>query len=164
MTQVLVIVSIYAPIVSSWWDNFAKGYIFEVSVYRDLKEAGVVFVAHDITDQEQRRLSFDLLVSGWRGDIKTSVYFLVTARTRVLRHDFYITRLYDRERRRRVWAVIVQPEVWAAINGETRAADLGQAHGRFPAVSHFYHRNHRLVVVAYEVWKTKILTYQRGTE
>lgn len=147
-----------------WWDSFAKGYIFEVAVYRDLKKTGVAFIAHDITDPEQRRLSFDLLVSGWRGDVKTSTYFPVTARTRALRHDFYITRLYDRERRHRVWAVIMQPEVWAAINGETKVVDLSQAHQRFPTVSCFYHRNHRLVVAAYETWKAKILTFQRRSE
>lgn len=147
-----------------WWDSFAKGYIFEVAVYRDLKKTGVAFIAHDITDPEQRRLSFDLLVSDWRGDVKTSTYFLVTARTRALRHDFYITRLYDRERRHRVWAVIMQPEVWAAINGETKVVDLSQAHQRFPTVSCFYHRNHRLVVAAYETWKAKILTFQRRSE
>lgn len=143
-----------------WWDSFAKGYIFEVAVYRDLQAAGVAFVAHDITDPEQRRLSYDLLVSDWRGDVKTSPYFLATARTQVLRHDFYITRLYDRERRHRVWAVIMQPEVWAVINGETEVADLSQAHRCFPTPSHFYHRNRRLVVAAYEVWKAKILAYQ----
>jgi len=111
-----------------WWDSFAKGYIFEVAVYRDLKATGVAFVAHAITDPKQRRLSFDLLVSGWRGDVKTSPYFLVTVRTRVLRHDFYITRLYNRARQHRIWAVIMQSEVWAAINGETEATDLSQAH------------------------------------
>ena len=147
-----------------WWDSFAKGYVFEVAVYRDLKAASIAFVAHDITDPEQRRLGYDLLVSGWRGDIKTSPYFLATARTQILRHDFYITRLYDRERRDRVWAVIVQPKVWTAINGETEAADLSQAHQLFPAPSHFYHRNRCRVVAAYEVWKTKILAYQRGAE
>jgi hypothetical protein len=147
-----------------WWDSFAKGYIFEVAVYRDLKRAGITFVAHDITDPKQRRLSFDLLVSNWRGDVKTSTYFLATARTRALRHDFYITRLYDHERRRRVWAVIMQPKVWAAINGEAKAAELSQAHKRFPSASHFYHRNRRLVVTAYEIWKEKLSSYQQGVE
>jgi hypothetical protein len=147
-----------------WWDSFAKGYIFEVAVYRDLRKAGVAFVAHDITDPEQRRLSFDLLVGSWRGDIKTSTYFLAAARTRVLQHDFYITRLYDRERQRRVWAVIMQSDVWAAINGEAKAAELSQAHQRFPSASHFYHRNRRLVVAAYEVWREKLLSYQQGVE
>lgn len=145
-----------------WWDSFAKGYIFEVTVYRDLKRTGVVFFAHDITDPEQRRLSFDLLVGDWRGDVKTSTYFLATARTRGLQHDFYITRLYDRGQRRRVWVVIMQPEVWAAIDGETKEAELSQSYPRFPSASHFYHRNHRLVVAAYEVWKEKILGFQQG--
>jgi len=147
-----------------WWDNFAKGYIFEVAVYRDLKAAGIAFAAHDITDPNQRHLSFDLLVNDWRGDIKTSPYFLTTARTQILRHDFYITRVYDRARQRRVWVVIMQPEVWAAINGETEAADLSQAYQLFPTASYFYHRNCRLVVATYEAWKTKILAYQRGVE
>ncbi len=147
-----------------WWDSFAKGYIFEVAVYRDLRRAGIAFVAHDITDPEQRHLSFDLLVSNWRGDVKTSTYFLEAARTRVLQHDFYITRLYNRERRRSVWAVIMQTEVWAAIDGEVETTELSQTHQRFPSASHFYHRNRRLVVAAYEVWKEKLLSYQQGVE
>jgi hypothetical protein len=146
------------------WDSFAKGYIFEVAVYRDLKAAGVTFVAHDITDPVQRRLSFDLVVSNWRGDIKASSYFLAMAYTRIPQHDFYITRLYDHTGRRRVWAVIMQPEAWAAINGETEAADLSQAHQHFPAVSHFYYRGRRLVVAAYGVWKAKILAFQQGAK
>jgi len=147
-----------------WWDSFAKGYIFEVAVYRDLRASGITFVAHDIADPVQRRLSFDLVVSDWRGDIKTSSYFLAMAYVQIPRHDFYITRLYDHTRRQRVWAVIMQPEVWAAINGETEAADLSQAHQHFPAVSHFHYRGRRLVVAAYEVWKAKILAYQQGAK
>lgn len=144
-----------------WWDSFAKGYIFEVAVYRDLKRDDVAFIAHDITDPDQRLSTSDLLVNNWRGDIKTSTYFLATARTRILRHDFYITRLYDHRQQRRVWVVIMQPQVWTMIDGETETVDLNQSYQCFPAVSHFYHHDQRLIVAAYKVWKAKMLIYQQ---
>ena len=145
-----------------WWDSFAKGYIFEVLVYRDLKASGVVFTAHDITDPRQRRSPFDLVINGWRGDVKTSSYFLITARTAFLHHDFYITRLYDWRQRRRVWAVIMQPRVWQALDGETGTiTDLDEAGQRFPEVVHLNFRTHRLIVADYEIWRALVLDYQR---
>ena len=65
-----------------WWDSFAKGYLFEVVIYRNLEQAGVRFWAHDMTDSKQRYMPYDLIISGWQGDIRTSTYFLFTTRTK----------------------------------------------------------------------------------
>lgn len=78
-----------------WWRSFTKGYIREVTVFRDLTQAGIAFEAHDVRDPVQRRSSHDLTVHGRSGDVKTSTYFLHTARTFPLRCDFYIVRLWD---------------------------------------------------------------------
>jgi len=84
------------------WDIFARGYQFEVSIFRDLTESGIAYIAHDIRRRAGRLSRSDVVVMGYEGDIKTSPYFLQTTRTKALTHDFYITRLYDRRRRKRV--------------------------------------------------------------
>ncbi|MCI0485831.1 MAG: hypothetical protein L0229_04435 [Blastocatellia bacterium] len=58
-----------------WWTSFGKGYVREVTVFRDLTAAGIAFDAHDLSDKRQRFSPYDLTVSGWRGDIKTSTLF-----------------------------------------------------------------------------------------
>ncbi len=143
-----------------WWDSFAKGYLFEVVIYRSLEQSGVRFWAHDVTDPTQRYMPYDLIVSGWQGDIRTSTYFLFTTRTQTLKHAFYITRLWHRYRRKRVWAVVMQPNFWATIDGDTQIVKLSQAAERFPAVSQVNPRNQPLIVAEYTVWLTKILHYQ----
>lgn len=143
-----------------WWDSFAKGYTFEVAVFRDLHQSGINFVAHDLSQPEERYTPYDLIVSGWQGDIRTSTYFLATARTQLLTHDFYITRLWHSQRRKRVWTVIMQPFVWSAIDGDTKLVELSQASSRFPAVSQIIWRNRGLIVADYETWRAKIIKYQ----
>lgn len=59
-----------------WWRSFTLGYAFEVQVFRDLEAENIVFTAHDIRNQAERRSPYDLEVLGLRGDIKTSFYFL----------------------------------------------------------------------------------------
>ena len=143
-----------------WWDSFAKGYRFEAAVFRDLRRSGIDFWAHDFTESQQRYTSYDLIVSGWQGDVRTSTYFLTTARTRTLSHAFYITRLWHQQRRKRVWAVAMQPHIWDEIDGDTEVVHLYQVPKRFPEVSKVYSNNRTLIVAEYTVWKTKILRYQ----
>lgn len=76
-----------------WWYAFARGYAFEIEIFQDLDAAGVRYVAHDVLDERERRSPFDLIVLGFRGDIKTSTYFFDAVRTSGLLHDFYIARL-----------------------------------------------------------------------
>jgi hypothetical protein len=143
-----------------WWKSFAKGYVFEVTVFRHLHQSGVRFWAHDVTDPAERYMPYDLSLSGWRGDVRTSTYFLKTARTQPLPHAFYITRQWDSRRRKRVWVVIMQPDVWATIDGDTKLVTLSQTVKRFPAASQIHWRNRSLVVAEYAVWLAKIVTYQ----
>lgn len=105
-------------------------------------------------------MPYDLVINGWEGDVRTSTYFLTTARTQNLKHGFYITRLWHLRRRQRVWAVAMQPHVWAAIDGDTEVVELSKVSGRFPEVSKVYSRNRILIVAEYIVWKQKILNYQ----
>ena len=109
-------------------------------------------MAHDFTKLTERYSSYDLSVSGWQGDVRTSTYFLNVARTRTLSHAFYITRLWHRQRQQRVWAVVMQPDVWATIDGDTEVVKLSDAPQYFPAVSEFYWRNRSLIVAEYTVW------------
>jgi len=143
-----------------WWQSFTKGYLFEATVYHHLRQSGLRFWAHDFTKPTERYNSYDLSVSGWQGDVRTSTYFLNVARTRALSHAFYITRLWHRQRRKQVWAVVMQPDVWATIDGDTEVVKLSDAPLYFPSVSEFYWRNRSLIVADYTVWLIKILHYQ----
>lgn len=76
-----------------WW-NFARGYIFEVSIFRDLEQSGIVFAAHDLSRSGERYSDCDLIMLGLKGDIKRSLYFLDDLASTPLAHDFYLTRLF----------------------------------------------------------------------
>ena len=144
-----------------WWNSFGKGYLYEVTIFADLRDEGIKFTAHDLFDPEERRSAYDLIVLQRRGDIKTSTYFLHVARSFPLRHDFYITRLFSVTRR--VWqnAVILRPEFWDEINGETRRITLDNVLSVFPAVAAVSMRGNRYVVVDYAIWKQKVKARQR---
>jgi len=71
-----------------WW-NFARGYIFEVSIFRDLEQSGIVFAAHDLSKPGERYSDCDLILLGSKGDIKRSLYFLDDLASTPLAHDFY---------------------------------------------------------------------------
>jgi len=77
-----------------WWNSWGKGYALEVYIYRDLAKAGIRFRAHDLRSPAGRYSPYDLEVLGFRGDVKTSTYFLWATRTCGLEQDFYISRLY----------------------------------------------------------------------
>src|SRR5262249_26355094 len=42
-----------------WWAAFARGYIFEITVLRDLAASGVQFVAHNLARREERFTKYD---------------------------------------------------------------------------------------------------------
>jgi len=92
---------------------------------------------------------------GFKGDIKTSTYFLQAARTRALPHDFYITRIRGRQRTRTL-VVFMQPEMWQAINGETLLVLLEQIVDTLPRAARIIHKGVKLTVVDYETWKAKV--------
>jgi hypothetical protein len=55
------------------------------------------------------------------------------ARSFPLQHDFYITRLFVTETRPWLWAVLLTPATWTALDGETQPATLEEAGRLLPA-------------------------------
>ena len=144
-----------------WWDAFTRGYLFEVYIFGDLQHSGIEFVAHDIRDPIERRSRSDLVVLGREGDIKTSTYFLATARTQALWHDFYITRLYDAVQRRHLIAVMMNEAAWQEINGDTVIATLEEASSLFPQAIQVRYADILWIIVDYNVWKQQVKTQQQ---
>lgn len=145
-----------------WWYAFAKGYAFEVEVLQDLEAAGISYQAHDLLDAQTRRSPFDLAVLGFRGDIKTSTYFLHTIRTAGLWHHFYITRVYDPEKRSHIWVVFLREAAWEAIDGEAMPITLDALPAALPGIVRIQHGDVILTVVEYEEWKARVLRAQRA--
>ena len=145
-----------------WWQSFAKGYIFQFVVYRDLTASGVQFDGIDPLNPEQRYAPHDLMVSGWRGDIKASTYFVHTARGAGFTHDFYIARFFDLARRTYRWAVLLKESVWNTLNGDPMSCDWNEVPRLWPQPARGMVHHQALVIVPYDVWKGKILAYQKG--
>ena len=143
-----------------WWKAFALGYALEVDIQRDLAASGIEFEAHDLRRREDRLSPYDLKVLGFKGDIKTSTYFLQAARTQALSHDFYITRIQGRQRSRTL-VVFMQPEMWSTIDGDTLLVLLEQVADTLPDSMRIVHRDMELTVVDYEIWKNKVRRCQQ---
>jgi hypothetical protein len=143
-----------------WWRAFTLGYALEVEIQRDLEATGVRFEADDLLTPRGRRAPFDLAVSGFKGDVKTSLYFLHATRSRALRHDFYITRVVGGGRVRTL-VVFLQPEMWQTIDGDTLLVLLTKIATHLPDALRLVYEGHELVVVDYALWKQKILQYQK---
>ena len=142
-----------------FWESFAQGYAFEVEIYRDLTNSGVEFQAHDIRDRQARFSAYDLQVLNQYGDIKTSLYFIYARRSRAMRHDFYITRFYEGNRQRTL-VVMLKPQAWEEINGDTAEARLEEATQQFPAPVTVQIADRPIVVIDYNIWKDKVLRRQ----
>lgn len=144
-----------------WWQSFCKGYAFEIEIFRDLERSGLRFQAHDLLDPVDRRSSHDVLLSNFRGDVKTSAYFLLKASGERVSGDFFITCVWLPTRRARMLAVFLQDVTWEAINGETLLtllSDLGEVLPRPARIS--YHGG-ELIVADYADWKERMRNYQR---
>ena len=147
-----------------WWYAFARGYAFEVEVLRDLETSGILYQAHDVLDPRARRSPFDLVVLGFRGDIKISTYFLRLTHTQGLLHDFYITRVYEPGKRERIMVVFLKEPAWGAIDGETTPVTLEALAGVLPGIFRLQHNDTILIVLDYEEWKTRLLRAQKSDQ
>ncbi len=145
-----------------WWQSFAKGYTLQFAVYRDLTVSGVQFDGIDPLNPEQRYAPYDLIVSGWRGDIKASTYFVHTARGARLTHDFYIARFFDSASRTYRWAVLLKESVWKTLNGEPMPGDWEEVSRLWPQPVRVMVHDQALVIVPYDLWKVKVLAQQKG--
>lgn len=144
-----------------WWYAFAHGYAFEIEVLRDLAVAGIRYVAHNVLDSSARRSPFDLSVLGFRGDIKTSTYFLSAVRTSDLLHDFYILRFS--ERKDKLWIVFLKEPFWVLIDAEKRTmrtVTLAELVTMLPGAFVLRLQAKTLIVVDYESWKRLVLAVQ----
>jgi len=138
-----------------WWKAFTLGYTLEVEIQQDLKASGIQFKAHDLRQREERLSPYDLVVLGFKGDIKTSTYFLQASRSRMLPHDFYVTRI-RRRRRSRTLVVFAKAEMWQRIDGETLLVLLEQVADTLPSAARIVHAGIELTVIDYETWKGKV--------
>jgi len=155
MTRYLLAYCLY------WWRAFTLGYTFEIEIQQDLTQSGVRFTAHDLRRRDERLSPYDLLVSGFKGDIKTSTYFLQAVRSRALGHDFYITRIRGRTRNHTL-VVFIQAEMWQVIDGDTLLVLLEEIADTLPDAVHFVHAGVDVTVIEYGLWKEKMLRYQMG--
>lgn len=143
-----------------WWQSFGKGYIREIAIFRDLEQSGILYEAHDLRDPIQRRSVYDLTVLNQRGDIKTSTYFLHSARMFPLRCAFYIIRLFDTKNNRWLDIVMLKRDAWDKLNGEPIASDWSTVSSVLPAAAQVEIRGESLVVVLYTEWKERVLSRQ----
>jgi hypothetical protein len=139
-----------------WWSSFARGYAFEAWVLRDLQDSGILVEAHDLAHPADRFSPYDLGVLDFRGDIKTSTYFLMVARSNTLQHDFYITRLLGR-----TMVVMLKDAFWEEIDGDTVFVPLKQVVSVFPRAARVGTRSGELVVLDYQVWKERVRAKQQ---
>jgi len=144
-----------------WWTSFARGYIFEVSVFRDLQTSGIEFFAHDLRRRNERRSPYDLVVLGQFGDVKNTTYFLYTTRTLPLKCDFYITRLYYATERRYLSVVFMTEAAWRTLDGEVAPAALMAAADLFPQPVLLSFQGRAFVIVPFELWKANVKQRQQ---
>jgi hypothetical protein len=142
-----------------WWESFATGYAFEVTIFRDLQAAKIPFTPHDIRSRDGRRSAYDLEVLGLHGDIKNSLYFLQSGRRVGLRHDFYISRFRD-QASERVIIVLIQPAAWEQINGDAEPTTWAVVKRNMPPVASVQHQGRKVILVDYETWKARVLRRQ----
>lgn len=143
-----------------WWQSFGKGYVREVAVYRDLERSGVEFAAHDLRQGQARFSPHDVTVLGFRGDVKTSTYFLHAARSYPLVNDFYLVRIYDASRRTWLDIAMVKRGMWRVIDGDTRPCELEDVAQSLPTPVLLKARDETLVVITYADWKQRVLRVQ----
>lgn len=144
-----------------WWGAFARGYAFEVEIFRDLQNSDIEFQAHDLLDRQARYSPSDLTVSGLAGDIKTSVYFVQVATP--LQHDFYIVRLFVQGQPYTL-TVMLQPPAWDKINGDTVAGTLETVVTQFPRPVRIKQGIHELVALEYAEWKGRMVRLQENPD
>jgi len=142
-----------------WW-NFARGYIFEVSIFRDLKQSNIIFAAHDLSQPGERYSDCDLIVLGLKGDIKRSLYFLDDLASTPLAHDFYLTRLFHPQTRRPLLVAVMTECAWDEINGDTVIVPIEEAAWRLPRVVQTDVQDITLFIADYEFWKEKVRAKQ----
>ena len=141
-----------------WWSAFARGYIFELFVFRELEASGIDFEPHDPRLLSERYAKYDLVIGNWKGDVKLSFYFLSESKAPPL--DFYITRVYDQRQRAYQLVVFMEMSGWEQIDGHTLPADLASALSVLSHSIHLYLGQELWVLSLFEDWKQRITQWQ----
>ncbi len=139
------------------WASFAGGYVFQITIFRDLEVSGIQFTPRDPRRPRERFADHDLVLLGFKGDVKQSLYFLNALPQRSLRADFYLTQMYDRQAHRQRRVVLMRERVWGRINGKTTPGRLPNALRWFPAPIALTLQQETWVLMDYEAWKTRLL-------
>ena len=142
-----------------WW-NFARGYIFEVSIFRDLEQSNIVFAAHDLSKRGERYSDCDLIVLGLKGDIKRSLYFLDDLYSTPLAYDFYLTRLFHPQTRQPSLVAVMTERTWGEIDGDTVIVPMEDAAQYLPGVIQTGVQGITLFIADYEFFKDLVRAKQ----
>jgi hypothetical protein len=146
-----------------WWAAFARGYIFEVVVFRDLAASGIQFVAHNLARRDERFSRYDLLLLELRGDIKHTTYFLTAERLSLLDSDFFITRWYLGREWLRV--AILRETAWDIFSlppcsDQRQIGALDEVARTLPLTCAFFIDSALLTTLGYDQWKQRVLVLQ----
>jgi len=145
-----------------WWQAFCKGYAFEVEIFRDLEQSGLSFQPHDLFDPAARRSPYDLRISGFCGDVKTSAYFLLKVSGELVSSDFFVTRVGVSVGNNRTLVVFLQGATWDLIDGETLWSLLSDLANVLPRPARISYHGGQLVVAEYADWKARMRNYQKA--
>jgi hypothetical protein len=142
------------------WGAFARGYIFEAAVLRDLQRAGVEMTPHHPI--HERFAPYDLHIPNLGyGDVKTSSYFLDDLTANSPTADFYITRLYIPQTHQYQRVVFITPRAWHRFHDQASpqslATSLPEAVQQFPRTVRLSIEPLTWIVVEYEAWKHILL-------
>lgn len=142
-----------------WWSAFARGYIFELMVFRDMEVSGIKFTGHDISNSAERFSPYDFIVLSLRGDVKYSTYFLSFEQLSEMASELFITRWYL-GRRRWLWVVLLREYAWEIINGNAIPSSIDDVRRILPNVAEIHIDNIKLIVLEYNQWKQKVFHIQ----
>ncbi len=140
-----------------WWHSFARGYAFELEIFRDLDKSGVMFRAHDLTKRQERFSFGDLKVGDLLGDIKTSLYFVQLKN--VTNHDFYIVRLFLGKHSYTV-VVLLRMAVWPLFNGDTIVGDWDTLRKNLSLPVKIETKTVNFVALSFGEWKRRVKRWQ----
>jgi len=146
-----------------WWAAFARGYIFEATIFLDLSASGIRFIAHDITRRSERLSPYDLLLLNLRGDIKYTTYFLTAERLAFLLSDFFITRWYLNHEWLRV--AILRETAWGVLSlppndNQRQTVVRDEVAQTLPRAAAFVIDSFTLTALGYEQWKQRVQARQ----
>lgn len=151
-----------------WWAAFARGYIFELIIFRDMEASGIAFVPHNILDRQERVGPYDFTLLGLRGDIKHTTYFLTAERLSQLSSDLFVTRWYLTSQRTWVRAAILRKsacDVFLLSDGcdSQPPVLLDEVSNQLPKTTLFLIDSITLAALGYDQWKDRVLLLQTTT-